>query len=207
MRRRHRDWFEGLALRSYPEWTGPEQVNWIARLGREEGNLRAAMEFSLDEPDGGPALRIAVFLYEFWVARQRVRECRYWLDRALQTTGGRPLERIAALCAATVLAAMRTDTEGARTRVEQARVLAEQHGESSWTCMSPAPPAWHLTAHPVFPDPPAWIGTHPHHLRGRQGCAASAGHPVFRAGLDGLTIATSDAAIRGGAMTPVISTC
>ncbi|MFD4433979.1 ATP-binding protein, partial [Nocardia sp. NPDC058497] len=125
LRRRHRDWFERLALRAYTQWMGPRQLEWIDRLNREQPNLREALEFSLTEPDEvASAERIAVALYEFWVARQRASEARYWLGRALERTGGATLEHIAALSADTILAAMQTDIQSGSARIEQARSLA-----------------------------------------------------------------------------------
>lgn len=124
LQRRHRDWFERLALKAYVEWMGPRQLAWIDRLNREQPNLREALEFSLTEPaEAGSAERIAVALYEFWVARQRVSEARYWLGRVLERTGGATLEHVAALSADTILAAMQTDIQGATARIEQARSL------------------------------------------------------------------------------------
>ncbi|MFD4460322.1 ATP-binding protein [Nocardia sp. NPDC058480] len=130
LQRRHRDWFERLALRAYTAWMGPEQREWIDRLHREQPNLREAMEFCLAEPDeAGSAERIAVALYEFWVARQRASEARYWLGRVLESTSGATLQHIAALCADTVLAAMQTDIQSGSARIEQARSLAEGSGD------------------------------------------------------------------------------
>ncbi|MFD4432548.1 ATP-binding protein [Nocardia sp. NPDC058497] len=130
LRRRHRNWFGRLALRAYTEWIGPNQLEWIDQLNREQSNLREAMEFSLTEPDEAEsAERIAVTLYEFWVARQRVSEARYWLGRVLARTGGLRLEHIAALCADTALAALQTDTKSGAERIEQARVLVEGSGD------------------------------------------------------------------------------
>ncbi|MFC9661878.1 ATP-binding protein [Nocardia sp. NPDC127606] len=126
LQRRHRDWFERLALRAYTEWAGPKQLEWIEQLHREQPNLREAMEFCLAEPDEAEsAERIAVALYEFWVARQRVSEARYWLGRVLERTSGATLAHIAALCADTVLAAMQTDIQSGSERIEQARSLAD----------------------------------------------------------------------------------
>ncbi|WP_280295521.1 ATP-binding protein [Nocardia abscessus] len=125
LQRRHRDWFERLALRAYTEWMGPRQLEWNDRLNREQPNLREALEFSLAEPaEAGSAERIAAALYEFWVARQRVSEARYWLGLVLERAGGTTLEHIAALCADTILAAMQTDMQSGTARIEQARLLA-----------------------------------------------------------------------------------
>ncbi|NEW42231.1 LuxR family transcriptional regulator [Nocardia cyriacigeorgica] len=130
MRRRHRNWFERLALRAYSGWVGPNQLEWIERLNREQSNLRAALEFCLDESgEVGSAERIAVALYEYWIARQRFSEARYWFGRTLERSSGATLEHLAALCADTLLAAMQADFTSGAERLEQARLLAEGSGE------------------------------------------------------------------------------
>ncbi|WP_277832348.1 LuxR C-terminal-related transcriptional regulator, partial [Speluncibacter jeojiensis] len=127
VRRAHRDWFERLALRAHTEWIGPGQLEWLDRLDREQANLREAMEFSLSEPDGaGAALRLAASLYEFWVARQRITEARYWLGRALAKPGGHPMVRAMALSEDTVLAAMQMNAEAGRGILEEARAIADE---------------------------------------------------------------------------------
>ncbi|MDG3017174.1 helix-turn-helix transcriptional regulator, partial [Speluncibacter jeojiensis] len=108
---------------------GPGQLEWLDRLDREQANLREAMEFSLSEPDGaGAALRLAAGMREFWVARGLIREGRYWFGRALNVEGGRPDERVAALCDSAVLASMQGDITSATESVGRARVLADSAG-------------------------------------------------------------------------------
>ncbi|HEY9335969.1 MAG TPA: LuxR C-terminal-related transcriptional regulator [Kribbella sp.] len=64
---RHRDHYRSLAEQWATDNFGPRQADWYLRLRREHGNLRAALEFSLDEPDGGPAaLEIAAPIWNFW---------------------------------------------------------------------------------------------------------------------------------------------
>ena len=49
LRRRHRDWYERLALDAEAEWISARQLDWIARLEREQPNLREALEFCVDD--------------------------------------------------------------------------------------------------------------------------------------------------------------
>ena len=85
LRRRHRDWHGQLVARARAEWVSDRQAYWLARLGREHPNLRAAVEFSLTEPgEAEAALRLAVSLPRpYWWARGLFGEGRRWLDRAL----------------------------------------------------------------------------------------------------------------------------
>lgn len=132
LRRRHRNWFGRLALRSYVEWIGPKQLEWLERLDREQANLREAMEFSLVDPDGVSAgTRIAASLYEYWVARLRITEARYWFGRTLARSGGHPIARAMALCEDTVLAAMQIEVEAGRASIEEARRIAAEVDDES----------------------------------------------------------------------------
>ncbi|MFC9787977.1 ATP-binding protein [Rhodococcus sp. NPDC127528] len=129
-RRRHRDWYEQLALRAEAEWIGARQLEWIARLDREQSNLRDALTFCLTEPgEGDSGVRIADALYPFWLSRGQLSEGRHWLDRVLACSGGQPNpKRVAALCDDTVLAVMQGDLRAGTAQTYEARALAEQLG-------------------------------------------------------------------------------
>ncbi|MDH6676863.1 putative ATPase [Rhodococcus sp. LBL1] len=110
LRRRHRDWYQQLALDAEADWISPRQVEWIVRLDRELPNLREAMAFSLtetSEPDNQAGLRIAGALFPFWLSRGLFREGGHWLDLALAHYPRRPTaERVNALQAAGMLAGL-----------------------------------------------------------------------------------------------------
>ena len=64
---RHAEVFLGLAEVGSTNLHGPQQVEWLARLESEHDNLRAAMAYLLEKPDGpGEAIRLGVALREFW---------------------------------------------------------------------------------------------------------------------------------------------
>ena len=50
-RQRHASFFLALAERAEPELHGPDQVEWLERLEKENGNLRAAMDWALSGGD------------------------------------------------------------------------------------------------------------------------------------------------------------
>ena len=90
LRRRHADWYRGLAWDSFDDWFSPRQLDWLARIQREMPNIREALEFSLSE-DGRVALAIAGALQPFWMCCGMLRESRRWTDRALERAPrGRP---------------------------------------------------------------------------------------------------------------------
>ncbi|MFF2027946.1 ATP-binding protein, partial [Streptomyces sp. NPDC058171] len=111
LRRRHRDWYRGLALSGEAEWISSRQLEWIATFDREQANLREAMEFCVsDNPEAG--LTMAAALYPFWLARGSVGEGRRWLDRLLSVDAGTPtLGRVKGLFADSVLAVVQGDLE------------------------------------------------------------------------------------------------
>ncbi|WP_213571296.1 protein kinase [Rhodococcus sp. USK13] len=126
LRRRHRDWYEALALESEAEWISARQLDWIARLKREQPNIREALEFSIDD-DPAVGLRTAAALYLFWSSQGLYSEGRRWLEQLLARQSGPPtVEWAKALHCASVLAIMQGDLHAGTTLVGQGRTLAAQ---------------------------------------------------------------------------------
>ena len=125
-RRRHRDWYEQLALAVEAEWISADQLGWIARLKREQPNLREALEFCIDD-DPVAGLRTAAALHVFWASQGLYSEGRRWLDRLLARESGQPTpERANALYCATVMANVQGDIQTGTALVEEGRTLAAQ---------------------------------------------------------------------------------
>ncbi|MFC4604371.1 ATP-binding protein [Rhodococcus kronopolitis] len=127
--RRYRDWYERLALQAEGEWISPQQVTWIARLEREQANLRDALTISLtgDGEDAAVGLRMATALYPFWLSRGRLSEGRRWLERALaRPSAATTAERAKALYAWSALASMQGDVQAGMARVREARELIRE---------------------------------------------------------------------------------
>ncbi|MFE3280296.1 protein kinase [Nocardia sp. NPDC059239] len=124
--RRHRDWYERLALNAEADWVGPRQLEWIARLERELPNLRKALEFSRSEADAA-GLRTAAALYSFWVLSGLTSEGRRWCDRMLASACDAAVaDRAKALFTSGVFAIDPGDLPAATGRVAELRALAEQ---------------------------------------------------------------------------------
>ncbi|MFC9555223.1 protein kinase [Rhodococcus sp. NPDC056960] len=130
LRRRHHDWYRQLVLDAERDWISPRQLRWIARLGREQSNLREALEFAVlefDEREFGSVLEIAAALFPFWLSRNLLSEGRFWLDRAL---GSRPVraseERVKALYASSVLAGIQGDLSTGFNLTSQGEVLVAE---------------------------------------------------------------------------------
>ncbi|ONH61603.1 hypothetical protein CcI49_05130 [Frankia sp. CcI49] len=87
LRRRHHDWYAGLAARAEAEWTGPAQRSWVSRLRADHANLQLALEFCAATPDLAANLALAHSLHRYWVADGWFTEGRYWLARLLDDGG------------------------------------------------------------------------------------------------------------------------
>ena len=85
---RHAACFMRLAESAEPLLTGPDQVLWLNRLGDNQDNLRAALDW--DESQDGDAargMRIAGALWRFWATRGPLSEGRRRLEQALERSG------------------------------------------------------------------------------------------------------------------------
>jgi predicted ATPase len=82
-RHRHAVWCASLAATAREQWVGPGQVRWFGRIRRELANIRAALDFSLTEPDGATrVVNIIADLTDYWLALGFLSEGRHWLNRA-----------------------------------------------------------------------------------------------------------------------------
>ncbi|MEU2255003.1 protein kinase [Nocardia xishanensis] len=130
LRRAHRDWCERLASDADAGWISDRQLDWLARLEREQPNLREALEFCLSDGNaasGEAGLRIAASLFPFWWVKGLYREGRRWLDRVLVHPGARSISlRIRVLYSGVALATLHRDMRSVAALLEQMRALAEQ---------------------------------------------------------------------------------
>ncbi|WP_063043850.1 protein kinase domain-containing protein [Nocardia pseudovaccinii] len=126
LRRRHRNWYERLALSANAEWVSLRAFEWFRRLRREQPNLRQALEFCMsDNPEAG--IRIAAALLPFWFSEGSLSEGRRWLERLLALRSGPvTVDHAAALYAASLIAAVQGDLSAVAALVRQGRALVEQ---------------------------------------------------------------------------------
>jgi len=91
-RRRHAEYYAGVAERAREELGGPAYLVALARLEAEHGNLRAALTWSLDPRASDPGdssarvaigLRLAQAMTMFWYQHGHAAEGRRWLEQAL----------------------------------------------------------------------------------------------------------------------------
>src|SRR6266480_4279686 len=97
-RQAHALYYLSLAEDAEIEIGGARQAAWLERLEREHDNLRAALQWSLeqaeneeatdDERSMETALRLGGALREFWRIHGYISEGRNFLERALEASGG-----------------------------------------------------------------------------------------------------------------------
>lgn len=124
LRRKHRDHYLALAERAESEWFGPNQVEWLDRLRREQENLWAALEFCLEEPgEGHEGLRLVSALRFYWVAGGVLRAGRYWLDRTLRSAPETSSERARVLVVDALISGLQGEVPRARALLHEGREL------------------------------------------------------------------------------------
>ncbi|MDR7168273.1 non-specific serine/threonine protein kinase [Nocardia kruczakiae] len=129
VRRRHADWYRKLAEHAEADWGSPRQLDWIARLHREQSNLREALDFCLSDTqsEAGAALSFAAALQLFWTSRGQTTETQYWLARALAgRSSADTAARAKALWRASLTALIQDDSHTVSTLAAQAQALADR---------------------------------------------------------------------------------
>lgn len=128
----HRGWFTGLVERARTAFlSGAIQPEWVARLAADHDNLRAALRWAHEDPDGADAeLTLASGLWRFWEVQGHLEEGSTWLERALARLGGEvSVRRATALTGAGVLAAHRGDYARATAFHEASLLLHRELGD------------------------------------------------------------------------------
>ncbi|MFI6090090.1 ATP-binding protein [Streptomyces sp. NPDC051218] len=131
MRRRHRDWYMGLATWCELDWFSPRQARVAELVDCELPNLRGALEYCLTEPDETHLGQyLAGSLWFYWVGCGRLAEGRHWLDRALELDGGHDESRLKALWVLGYVAVLQGDTVAALAALQECKDEAERTGSS-----------------------------------------------------------------------------
>jgi non-specific serine/threonine protein kinase len=132
VRRRHRDYYLGLAEQSDAESCGPHQKDWGDRLHAERANFWAAMEYCLSSPgEVRQGLRLAAALWFYWVARGFVRDGRRWLNRALAADTEPTVERARALWITGWIAFLQGDNAASLQLLREATAVTEFVGDET----------------------------------------------------------------------------
>ncbi|WP_435224966.1 ATP-binding protein [Streptomyces sp. Tue6028] len=132
LRRRHRDWYMGLATWCELDWFSPRQGEVAARVESELPNLRRALEHCLTEPgDAHLGQYLAGTLWFYWVGCGRLSEGRHWLERSVDLDGDRDQSRLKALWVLGYVAVLQGDTVPALSALQECREEAERTGNAT----------------------------------------------------------------------------
>ncbi|GAB3908059.1 hypothetical protein GCM10029964_107220 [Kibdelosporangium lantanae] len=133
-RRRHRDWYLGVAERGERDWFGPAQPDVSSNVGQDHANMRAALEFCMTTPDqAGTGLRMAGTLWFYWIGCGLLAEGRHWLDWALDQVPPTATARPRALWIAGYVATLQGDTAHARHLLGQVGPDADEPAQAHAT--------------------------------------------------------------------------
>jgi predicted ATPase/class 3 adenylate cyclase len=126
IRARHLAYFVKLAQTAQPELYGAGQVEWLQRLEDEHENIRAALDWSLQN-DPASAHQLAAASWWSWSLRGDLSEGYEWLEKMLAVSPTAELAiRAELLCGAGWLAAMLSDGETAVALTEESLDLFRQ---------------------------------------------------------------------------------
>jgi predicted ATPase/DNA-binding CsgD family transcriptional regulator/DNA-binding XRE family transcriptional regulator len=148
-RRRHAAYFLSLAELAERKFASVNAHEWLQRLEEDHNNLRASLNWALEEHNADTALRLSSAVWHFWYARGYLTEGSRWLDEALRmaarvSTGppdapgaaGVPLSGTAharALAGAGILAHYQGHYAQAATLCGRSLALSRQRGDQLGT--------------------------------------------------------------------------
>ncbi|MEU7297765.1 AAA family ATPase [Streptomyces exfoliatus] len=125
MRRRHRDWYMGLATWCELEWFSPRQPEVAALTETALPHLRAALDLCLELPEEAHlAQHLAGTLWFAWVGCGRLSEGRHWLERSIALESGHEEARLKALWVLGYVAVLQGDGTAAVAALHECRERA-----------------------------------------------------------------------------------
>ncbi|NLU66346.1 AAA family ATPase [Streptomyces sp. HNM0574] len=132
LRRRHRDWYLGLATWCELDWFSPRQDEIAAHVDQELPNLRLALEYCLEYPEEAHTGQyLAATLWFYWLGCGRLAEGQAWLDRALAWSGDQPEARAKALWVSGLASLLRGDLVAALGVLHECLELAEANDDET----------------------------------------------------------------------------
>jgi predicted ATPase/class 3 adenylate cyclase len=135
--RQHASWYLALAQAAISALTGPQQQEWLDRLEQEHSNLRAAIQWALDQREVEMALHFCAALWKFWQFHSHFGAGGRWMDAVLaQSAAIRSQLRAQVLCGAGWLAFSEGDAVKAQARFDESLALARELGDSSTAAMA-----------------------------------------------------------------------
>ena len=137
-KRAHAAYYLVLAEENATESSEAEGAGWLERLGLENDNFRAALEWLTETGNAEWGLRLGTSLFRFWEVREYLAEGRDRLDRLLRLTeaGATTKLRMRALFAAGVLAGEQGDYASAAALINESQDIAQALGDKTGVAVS-----------------------------------------------------------------------
>jgi len=134
IRQVHARYYLALAEEAEPKLGGAQQTVWLERLEWEHDNLRAAMQWSVEQGKAGQsmemALRLGGALQQFWIVRSLFNEGRTFLEKALAAREGVVVPgRAKAVMAAASFALAQGDNDRAQTLGKESLAQCRELGD------------------------------------------------------------------------------
>ncbi len=136
LRCRHRDYYSDLCQQAWEHWTDSSQPQWFERLDTEHENLRAALDWCIENGEPETGCLMAANLWLYWEARGHLTEGRRRLTILLEAIPSRARVRAKALWVAGYLALGQTDVEAATPLLEESLDLAPVTGDQESAAFS-----------------------------------------------------------------------
>jgi tetratricopeptide (TPR) repeat protein len=132
-REAHALYFLSLAEDAESLLKGTQQVEWLRRLEAEQGNIRAALRWLIENKMADLALRFTGALWRFWFMRGYFGEGRQWLQAALELVPRREENsmRAKALCGLGWINSFIGDIDAARIALEESATIFRQLGDKA----------------------------------------------------------------------------
>jgi len=126
----HAQYFQTFVEESAPPVFDPKEMEWFDRLDQEQDNLRASLNWFIEQQDAGMALKLSGTLVRFWGVRGYMQEALQWLDRAIKMSESVSLSVLAnALNGAGWLATELGEYERAEALCKESLVLYQELGD------------------------------------------------------------------------------
>jgi predicted ATPase/serine/threonine protein kinase len=137
-KRAHAAYYLVLAEENATESSEAEGAGWLERLGLENDNFRASLEWLTETGNAEWGLRLGTSLFRFWEVREFLAEGRDRLDRLLKLpeTGATTKLRMRALFAAGVLAGEQGDYASAAALINESQDIAQALGDKRGVAVS-----------------------------------------------------------------------
>jgi predicted ATPase/DNA-binding CsgD family transcriptional regulator/transcriptional regulator with XRE-family HTH domain len=133
-RRRHAAYFLRVAETAAVKFASVSAPEWLQRLETDHNNMRAALNWAMEERDPDTALRLSSAVWRFWYARGYLTEGSRWLEEALEMAPDDPpliSARAKALTGAGVLAHYKAHYARAATLCGQSLALCRKVGDQA----------------------------------------------------------------------------